>query len=362
MDSQEATAPAARPPCGEGMDRRLLDVAARTALVLETNNLRGGNDAVQALDSLKRLIARLTLQSLSPRHLAQWVITHDGLDLQARDAMCTLAGRALDFVEIDAQTGYYDAKNLGFDRVDQTRSHYVVFADADCLPGADWLEQLLVPFIQADAPVAVAGRTSYAPGIAGSALTAIDFMYFPSPLRNGATRNFYANNVAFRCDAFEQHRYEPLGGIYRAHCQVMGLRLQAAGVAVVYAPRAHTEHRLPDSQGELVKLRWLRGGDSVGLTPYLVRAYMPAWLQWLARSGPVGPLCVMAGRLGYSLKALNHQDLEPLRGMQRLAATLVVIGMSLLDTAGAVVRGCGLAVGRAGARHSEALSYHRNRD
>ncbi len=75
--------------------------------------------------------------------------------------MCELAGRTLDFVEIDALTSYYDAKNVGFDCVDQTRCQYVVFADADCLPYADWLEQLLVPFDQADAPVAVAGRTSY---------------------------------------------------------------------------------------------------------------------------------------------------------------------------------------------------------
>ncbi|NBF04104.1 glycosyltransferase [Pseudomonas sp. Fl5BN2] len=337
-------------------------IAANTALVLETNNLRGGSDAVAALNSLERLIARLARQSVPAPAFAQWVITHDGLDLQARQALCTLAGRALDFVEIDARTGYYDAKNVGFDCVDQARCEYVVFADADCIPCAQWLEQLLAPFAQADAPVAVAGRTSYAPSVTGSALTAIDFMYFPSPLRHGATRNFYANNVAFRCDTFEQYRYEPLDGVYRAHCQVMGLRLQAAGVAVAYAPGAHTEHRLPDSHGEVVKLRWLRGGDSVDLTPYLVRAYMPGWLQWLGRSGPLGPLCVMVGRLGYSLRALNHQDLPPLRGLRRLGATAIVIGMSLLDTAGAVVRGCGLSVGRSSARHSEALSYHRNLD
>lgn len=342
----------------------LAHIAASTALILETNNLRGGKDSLAALSSLKRLIERLTRQTLPPRAFAQWVITHDGLDEQACKAISGLVGRQVDFIEIDRLTGYYDAKNAGFDGVDQTRCQHVVFADADCLPADDWLEQLLLPFTPSDgeAPVAVAGRTSYAASITGSALTAIDFMYFPSPLREGATRNFYANNVAFRYDTFEQHRYEPLDGVYRAHCQVMGLRLQAAGVVVVYAPHAHTEHRFPDTCRELLTLRWLRGGDSVGLTPYLVRAYMPGWLQWLARSGPIGPFCVMAGRLRYSLSALNHQDLPALHGTKRIAATTLLIGMSLVDTAGAIVRGGGIGAGRARARSSEALSYHRARN
>lgn len=263
-------------------------IATKTAFVLETNNLRGGSDPRQVLASLKRVIISLSGQTLPPRSFAQWIITHDGLDEQACAEITVLAGRPVDFVKIDPRTGYYDAKNLGFDRVDATRCEYVAFGDADCVPDAHWLEQLLLPFASpaTPAPVAVAGRTSYAASVMGIALTTIDFMYFPSPLRDGATRNFYANNVAFRREIFEQYRYQPLDGIYRAHCQVMGLRLQAAGVVVHYAPRAHTEHRIPDTRREVVKLRWMRGEDSVGLTPYLVRAYLPGYLQWLGRSGP----------------------------------------------------------------------------
>ncbi|RML51855.1 MULTISPECIES: glycosyltransferase family 2 protein [Pseudomonas syringae group] len=117
MDSKEATVRMSVQPLGDGAAHRLAGIAATTALVLEINNLRGGSDALQALSSLKRLVARYAQQSVSPLSLAQWVITHDGLDLQARQALCELAGCSLDFVEIDALTGYYDAKNVGFDCV-----------------------------------------------------------------------------------------------------------------------------------------------------------------------------------------------------------------------------------------------------
>ena len=53
-------------------------IAARTAFVLETNNLRGGDSAAKAVQSLQRLVSDLTQQSLPPTLLAQWIITHDG--------------------------------------------------------------------------------------------------------------------------------------------------------------------------------------------------------------------------------------------------------------------------------------------
>ncbi|WP_370679923.1 glycosyltransferase family 2 protein [Comamonas sp. GB3 AK4-5] len=336
-------------------------MAGRTALILETNNLRGGADMAQAADSLQRLIIRLAQQTLPPAAMAQWIITHDGFPAEVCAKIQALAGCHIDFVEINASTGYYDAKNAGFDHIDAQRCDYVVFGDADCLPANDWLEQLLAPFSRDEAaPSAVAGRTSYAPNVLGAALTSIDFMYFPSPLRQGATRNFYANNVAFKREVFEQYRYQALDGVYRAHCQVMGLRMQAAGVVIAYAPTAHTEHRLPDTRGETLKLRWMRGKDSVGLTPYLVKAYLPGSWQWLGRSGPIGPLCVMFMRLGYSLRALNRQDLPRLGALPYLAAAMVTVGISMVDMAGALMRGLGLAGRNAALGDTEALSYHRH--
>ncbi len=340
----------------------LLAVAARTAFVLETNNLRGGDGLAQAMHSLERLLARLAQQSLPLGEFAQWVITHDGLTEAAQAQLIEQAGRPIDFVEIDAHTTYYEAKNLGFNRVDEKRCDLVVFGDADCLPAPDWLAQLLTPFARATppAPDAVAGCTTYAPGILGAALTSVDFMYFPSPLRAGATRNFYANNVAFKREVFAHHRYQPLDGVYRAHCQVMGLRLQTAGIAIEYAAQAHTEHRLPDSKTELLTLRWMRGEDSVGLTPFLVKAYLPRPWQWLGRSGPIGPLCVMAMRLGYSLRALNRQQLPRLAWARYGAALACLFAISALDSLGALARGLGLSGGARARRQLQALSYHKD--
>lgn len=342
--------------------RGIDSIAARTALILETNNLRGGGDAEQALASLKRLVAALGRQTLPPTSLAQWIITHDGFDARACAEIAALAGRPIDFVAIGPQDSYYDAKNAGFDQVDATRCDYVAFGDADCTPDADWLEQLLLPFAEAasTAPPAVAGRTSYCASAMGVALTSIDFMYFPGTLRAGATRNFYANNVAFRREVFDTYRYQALPGVYRGHCQVMGMRLHAAGVAIQFASRAHTEHRLPDTRRELLKLRWLRGEDSIAVTPHVVRTYLPGYLQWLGHSGPIGPLCVMAGRLFYSLRVLNRQALPPLRGLPRLGAVAMLVGLSLFDTLGALVRGVVAMVSRPADRELEALSYHRH--
>ncbi|WP_256979560.1 glycosyltransferase family 2 protein [Burkholderia sp. AU16741] len=115
-------------------------VATRAAFVLETNNLRGGAGLAQAVDSLKRVVAALAKQTVTPAEFAQWIITHDGLPADACADIAALAGRPIDFVEIGASTGYYDAKNDGFDRVDADRCDIVVFGDADCQPADDWAQ------------------------------------------------------------------------------------------------------------------------------------------------------------------------------------------------------------------------------
>lgn len=340
------------------------------ALVLETNNLRGGDgaDAERVTRSLERLFQRLRAQTRAPSSLAEVVLTHDGLPEPAQRALIEALGVPIRFVALAPDTGYYEAKNRGFDA---TTADVVAFADADCVPDPGWLDSLLAPFEEASVQV-VAGRTTYRDDVLGAAASAIDFMYFPGPsgadpaaaASAGRTRNFYANNVAFRREVFAQHRYSPAPGIYRGHCQRLGLALAAEGVEVRYVPEAHTVHRFPDSAREMVRLRLLRGADTAEMAPSFAGSLLPRRLRWVGRTGPLAPLAVLGVRFALSQRALGHQGMRELRGPRRAAARAAIAGISALDTAGALTRSVlrrDLGV-RDGALVRDALSYHANAD
>lgn len=331
------------------------------ALILETNNLRSSTDQGRVVESLTRLLRHLSAQTFPVRDLAEVVLTHDGLTEQHRAGLEAALGRPIHFVAIAPDTGYYEAKNQGFDA---TTADIVVFADADCWPDPAWLARLVAPlFDDAQADV-VAGRTTYRDDLLGIAATSIDFMYFPSPLGEGSTRNFYANNVAFRRAVFAARRYEPAEGIYRGHCQKLGMRLAADGVRVQFEPAARTTHRFPDGAAELFRLRLLRGADTVELSPYLGRAYLPPRWRWLSRLGPLTPLGVLLARFGFSARAVGNQGLSEVRGARRAACLAIVGGLSAADAVGALARSVGgarLGV-RDGGLRDGALSYHGDGD
>lgn len=330
------------------------------ALVLETNNLRGGDDPAAVVATLARLLRRLRAQTRPIAALDELVITHDGLDATAQAALRAEAGRAIAFVELPEDVGYYEAKNRGFDA---TRADVVAFADGDCWPDPAWLEALLEGFADPTAQV-VAGRTTYRDDLLGAAATAIDFMYFPTPLGQDCTRNFYANNVAFRRATFDRFRYQTAADIYRGHCQKLGFRLHAAKVPIRFAPRARTIHRFPDTARELVRLRLLRGADTVAVAPALASAVLPGPVAAFGRIPGAAPLGVLAARLAFSAHAVNRQDLTAVTGLRRAACLAGVLGITLLDAAGAVARTVGLTdLGvRDGSLDRARLGYHGDGD
>lgn len=326
--------------------------------MLETENLKGGGAQRDEVASLERLMAHLRKQSFGLERLQQLVVTHEGLNLSQRRRVETAAGRDLTWVRVDGDAGYYGSKDAGFDA---TTADIVAFADADCWPAMDWLSVLTAP-LRSGAARVVAGRTAYRDDPLGVALTTIDFMYFAEggvgTLGEGdsgrGSWNFYANNVAFGRDVFAAHRYGAQRGFYRGTCQVLGLRLHDAGIPIVYAHEALTTHRLPDSVREAVRLRLLRGGDSVELAPHLAKRVLPKGIRSLVHVPGLVPAAVLAGRLLFSFGAVNRQGLTKRHGTERAKVAAVIAAASALDAAGAVGRSLGLHR----APEQVALSYH----
>lgn len=331
-------------------------------MVLETENLKGGGAERDEVSSLERLMAHLREQSFGLRRLRELVITHEGLDDAARERIERAADRRIDWVLVDEDAGYYGSKDRGFDA---TTSDVVAFADADCWPAARWLYELTDPLQKSRASV-IAGRTAYRDDPLGAALTTIDFMYFArdsfGTLGNGdsgkATRNFYANNVAFDREVFARFRYGGQGGFYRGTCQVLGLRLRDAGIQISYAHDALTTHRLPDSVREAAKLRMLRGGDSVELAPHIAERVLPRGLRALVKVPGLVPAVVLGGRLLFSFASVNRQGLTARHGAERAKVAAVIAAASAMDAAGALGRSLGLH--RAPERVT--LSYHSDVD
>jgi hypothetical protein len=75
-------------------------------------------------------------------------------------------------------------------------------------------------------------------------------------------------------------------------------------------------------------------------------------------------MAVLTARLGMSLRALNHQDLPPVKGVRRAACVGAIVGLSLVDAAGALAGATGLGRPRVrdGALAEEGLGYHTDRD
>ncbi len=139
----------------------------------------------------------------------------------------------------------------------------------------------------------VAGATSYAGELAALA-NQLDFPYFSH--RAGTVRNFFANNVAFARDVFAAYRYPHIAPMFHGQCQVLGLQLLAADIAIHFAPDARVVHAWPDGLAEWLEVRLLRGADTASLLPYVVAHYVPRASPVVARLGRVPALAVIGLR------------------------------------------------------------------
>lgn len=337
---------------------------ALASLVLESNNLRGGeNDLETVTASLIRVLKQLSQQTMPLSELEAVIVTHDNLPQHALEAIHTESHITnLRFVAIEETEGYYRAKNIGFEHTD---TEVVVFADADCEPKEEWLQHLLLPFYQAqeqqtELPPAVAGRTTYHNSILGTAISTMDFIYYKSPVQKGAVRNFYANNVAFRRDIYQQYHFDQHQTIFRGHCQIVGMELTHNHVPILFQNKAHTIHSFPDTTAELLRLRLLRGQDTVSLTPYFVDAALPASLGWMKKLLPLNLLIIFTLRPIIGLWQINRQDMASISGFRYLACVFNIGLVNAIDATGALLRLLGLSpLGKVDDGELLAMSYHK---
>lgn len=316
----------------DGDDRETkADEPPSVALVLETHNLRSAEEAGEVADELCELFGLLRRQTHPLDRVDEVVVTHDGLPEAARERIRRAAGRGIRWVEIEASTGYYGAKNAGFDA---TTADVVVFADSDCRPVDGWLEEMLQPFVDEDARV-VAGRTVYPEGTVPGAATAVDFLYFDAAEGEERVRNFYANNVAFERQTFDAYRYRSHSGVHRGHCLDLALRLREDGVPIRYAHEAETTHEWPDRWRDVVKKRLLRGADTSQVAERVVESQVPEPLAGLLDTPRRATTAVLAGRLVSTMGAVANVGGS---GMRKLAAA----GLSMLDAVGATMRLAGV--------------------
>lgn len=291
------------------------------SLVVETENLSAiGADVA---GSCARLLDHLTRQTFPLSAAREVLVVHEGLSEEDEHRLVLAARRPLRFVRVARGTDHYEAKNRAFEAA---RGDVVAFADGDCWPCAAWLASLVAPFEDARVSI-VAGRTTYAPGLLGDALTAVDFSL--SPRKKGTVSHFFANNVALRRAAFLPFPYPVGHGTSRGACGALAMSLRKRRVPITFAPAAHTVHRAPESLREVLASRMSRGRDLAVLTPEIAAAHLPQPLSWVGRARSA-PLLLLLGREIVSLRALGVLPKE-----QRASRAALTYAITALDALGA---------------------------
>ena len=154
---------------------------------------------------------------------------------------------------------YFAGKNAGAQRA---RGDVVALIDSDCIPAEDWLEHLLARFEPGVA--AVAGRTRYTGrSLAARTFSVPDFANVV-PGASGEATALNLNNVAFRREIMLAY---PLDDRIRRNggCYLNFHSIQAAGLRVLYEPRAHASHGLDIAGFGFVRKHYDRGYDGVSV-------------------------------------------------------------------------------------------------
>jgi len=298
------------------------------SVVIETVNARTVTNAPLA-DALEPTMTALARQSVAPDEII--VVIDDAVDASTVDAIRARYPYAK-LASSGAQSNYFVAKNAG---TAVAGGDIVAFIDSDCDAGSDWLEMLLARFTP-DAG-GVAGRARYVGGsFAARTLSVPDFALVHDE-GSGASTGMHLNNVAFRRDVLLRH---PLDARVRRHgaCYLLFNELRAAGVRIVYEPRARTMHGFPGAR-TMLRQEFQRGYDAVDIYR-LDDAGVLRGTRWFRRLGGVALFGIAARRIVIDWTRIVRQ-----RRQICISALLlpfycaVIVAVRLLELAGGL-RAC----------------------
>lgn len=223
------------------------------SVVLETENL-----ANVPAEALSACLDRLARQDISP------ALANEVLLIQSGDVPASLLTRLrsrypwLSICQSDAETEYYAAKMAGARRA---TGDVVVFCDADCQYGPEWLRHLLLPFIE-DSVQVVAGETSLRVGGPYSLAVLLAWAFPPFSRRRNLypSPTYQANNVAFRRQLLLRYPI-PCGlPMYRGSGHLHAMQLRRLGVVIWKQPKARVTHPVPTHGAAAFFWRWLLYG------------------------------------------------------------------------------------------------------
>jgi len=170
---------------------------------------------------------------------------------------------------------YCEMKNAG---AMASRGEIIIFLDADLIPEPNWLSALLGAFV--DPRVSVVVGNTYVDCSDGSTYAKSMALSWMFPLRDSTDRLtlstwFYANNVAFRRDAFLSRQFPQVPGLTHAPAGLLVERLQRDGVAIWHAGNARASHPPPNGPIHFL-MRAIAGGRARAFSEPL-----PNLLRWI---------------------------------------------------------------------------------
>ena len=227
------------------------------------------NAKLSGLDRAREMLCRLgeQIKELDPDRwqLPELVILYDAQAIVPSlitGVLNTAMGSApaLRTLKLIPVTGkrYYELKNFG---ATQTEADLLLFIDSDVIPEPGWLVALLGAFEQPGVDV-VCGNTYVD---VHSLYTRAFALFWFFPLRASGSdlapsERFFANNVVFRKEIFDQHPF-PKSAKLRGQCADLARQLVKEGVGLYLHQGARVYHPPPHGLLHFIKRALCAGHD-----------------------------------------------------------------------------------------------------